>query len=136
MEPTGITGITFRPIARPDMFPKGIVNFSLTLIDRYAIHGCLLRHSETSEKIEDAFVSNPFISWKDREGNSQGYQVFHAVTAEAREELTREVIKRYQEWAKGNAILSRMYQEGNDQKDSNIPDETSPSDEEGEAADK
>lgn len=65
---------------------------SVTVGGAFAVHGIKITESE-----KGLFVSMPSNSYKDGNGNTKYSDVFHAVTAEARNELNDKVMTAYEQ---------------------------------------
>ena len=64
---------------------------SVTLDGMFAVHGLRVMESEKGR-----FVNMPSTSYKDRDGNTQYNDTFHAITKSAREAINQAVLNAYE----------------------------------------
>ena len=64
---------------------------SVTLDGMFAVHGLRVMESEKGR-----FVNMPSTSYKDRDGNTQYNDTFHAITKSAREAISQAVLNAYE----------------------------------------
>ena len=78
-----------------------LANMNITLDDCLAINGI-----KVIEGSKGRFISFPQTSYKDKDGNTQYRDIVFPCTKEARAALDRVLMKKYEEWADGEATLS------------------------------
>lgn len=78
-----------------------LANMNITLDDCLAVNGI-----KVVEGSEGRFISFPQTSYKDKHGNTQYKNIVFPCTKEARAALDRVLMKKYKEWADGEATLS------------------------------
>lgn len=76
-------------VDNPDSATKAYA--SVTLDGMFAVHGLRVMESEKGR-----FVNMPSTSYKDREGNMQYNDTFHAITKSAREAINQAVLNAYE----------------------------------------
>lgn len=77
-----------RMVDNPDSATKAFA--SVTLDGMFAVHGLRVMESEKGR-----FVNMPSTSYKDRDGNTQYNDTFHAITKTAREAINQAVLNAY-----------------------------------------
>lgn len=80
---------------------KILANMNITIDDCLAVNGI-----KVIEGSEGRFISFPQTSYKDKHGNTQYRDIVFPCTKEARAALDRVLMKKYEEWATGEATLS------------------------------
>lgn len=78
-----------------------LANMNITLDDCLAVNGI-----KVIEGRKGRFISFPQTSYKDKHGNTQYMDIVFPCTKEARAALDRVLMKKYEEWAGGEATLS------------------------------
>ena len=76
-------------VDNPDSATKAYA--SVTLDGMFAVHGLRVMESEKGR-----FVNMPSTSYKDRDGNTQYNDTFHAITKSAREAINQAVLNAYE----------------------------------------
>ena len=76
-------------VDNPDSATKAFA--SVTLDGMFAVHGLRVMESEKGR-----FVNMPSTSYKDRDGNTQYNDTFHAITKSAREAINQAVLNAYE----------------------------------------
>ena len=76
-------------VDNPDFATKAYA--SVTLDGMFAVHGLRVMESEKGR-----FVNMPSTSYKDRDGNTQYNDTFHAITKSAREAINHAVLNAYE----------------------------------------
>lgn len=76
-------------VDNPDSATKAFA--SVTLDGMFAVHGLRVMESEKGR-----FVNMPSTSHKDRDGNTQYNDTFHAITKSAREAINQAVLNAYE----------------------------------------
>lgn len=76
-------------VDNPDSATKAYA--SVTLDGMFAVHGLRVMESEKGR-----FVNMPSTSYKDRDGNTQYNDIFHAITKSARESINQAVLNAYE----------------------------------------
>ena len=76
-------------VDNPDSSTKAFA--SVTLDGMFAVHGLRVMESEKGR-----FVNMPSTSYKDRDGNTQYNDTFHAITKSAREAINQAVLNAYE----------------------------------------
>ena len=76
-------------VDNPDSATKAFA--SVTLDGMFAVHGLRVMESEKGR-----FVNMPSTSYKDRDGNTQYNDTFHAITKSAREAISQAVLNAYE----------------------------------------
>lgn len=78
-----------------------LANMNITIDDCLAINGI-----KVIEGTKGRFISFPQTSYKDKEGNTQYRDIVFPCTKEARAALDNVLMKKYEEWADGEASFS------------------------------
>lgn len=78
-----------------------LANMNITLDDCLAINGI-----KVIEGTKGRFISFPQTSYKDKAGNTQYRDIVFPCTKEARAAFDRVLMKKYEEWANGEATFS------------------------------
>ena len=78
-----------------------LANMNITLDDCLAINGI-----KVIEGKKGRFISFPQTSYKDRDGNRRYRDIVFPCTKEARAALDKVLMKKYEEWERGEATLS------------------------------
>lgn len=78
-----------------------LANMNITIDDCLAINGI-----KVIEGKKGRFISFPQTSYEDKDGNTQYRDIVFPCTKEARAALNRVLMKKYEEWATGEATLS------------------------------
>lgn len=78
-----------------------LANMNITLDDCLAINGI-----KVIEGTKGRFISFPQTSYKDKNGNTQYRDIVFPCTKEARAAFDRVLMKKYEEWANGEATFS------------------------------
>ncbi len=76
-------------VDNPDSATKAYA--SVTLDGMFAVHGLRVMEGEKGR-----FVNMPSTSYKDRDGNTQYNDTFHAITKSAREAINQAVLNAYE----------------------------------------
>ena len=76
-------------VNNPDSATKAYA--SVTLDGMFAVHGLRVMEGEKGR-----FVNMPSTSYKDRDGNTQYNNTFHAITKSAREAISQAVLNAYE----------------------------------------
>ena len=76
-------------VDNPDSATKAYA--SVTLDGMFAVHGLRVMEGEKGR-----FVNMPSTSYKDRDGNTQYNDTFHAITKSAREAISQAVLNAYE----------------------------------------
>ena len=76
-------------VDNPDSATKAFA--SVTLDGMFAVHGLRVMEGEKGR-----FVNMPSTSYKDRDGNTQYNDTFHAITKSARESINQAVLNAYE----------------------------------------
>ena len=76
-------------VNNPDSATKAYA--SVTLDGMFAVHGLRVMEGEKGR-----FVNMPSTSYKDRDGNTQYNDTFHAITKSAREAISQAVLNAYE----------------------------------------
>ena len=78
-----------------------LANMNITIDDCLAVNGI-----KVIEGTKGRFISFPQTSYKDKDGNTQYRDIVFPCTKEARAALDRVLMKKYEEWASGEATFS------------------------------
>lgn len=78
-----------------------LANMNVTIDDCLAVNGI-----KVIEGTKGRFISFPQTSYKDGHGNTQYRDIVFPCTKEARAALDRVLMKKYEEWASGEATFS------------------------------
>ena len=82
-----------------------LANMNITIDDCLAVNGI-----KVIEGTKGRFISFPQTSYKDNAGNTQYRDIVFPCTKEARAALDKVLMKKYEEWAGGEATLSSFPQ--------------------------
>lgn len=78
-----------------------LANMNVTIDDCLAVNGI-----KVIEGTKGRFISFPQTSYKDKNGNTQYRDIVFPCTKEARAALDKVLMKKYEEWANGEATFS------------------------------
>ena len=78
-----------------------LANMNITIDDCLAINGIKVINGK-----KGIFISFPQTSYKDKDGNKQYRDIVFPCTKEARAALDKVLMKKYEEWAGGEATFS------------------------------
>ena len=78
-----------------------LANMNITIDDCLAINGIKVINGK-----KGIFISFPQTSYKDKDGNKQYRDIVFPCTKEARAALDKVLMKKYEEWASGEATFS------------------------------
>lgn len=78
-----------------------LANMNITIDDCLAINGIKVINGK-----KGIFISFPQTSYEDKDGNTQYRDIVFPCTKEARAALDKVLMKKYEEWASGEATFS------------------------------
>ena len=78
-----------------------LANMNITIDDCLAVNGI-----KVIAGTKGRFISFPKTSYKDKDGNTQYRDIVFPCTKEARAALDKVLMKKYEEWERGEATLS------------------------------
>ena len=106
-------------VDNPDSATKAYA--SITLDGMFAVHGLRVMEGEKGR-----FVNMPSTSYKDRDGNTQYNDTFHAITKSAREAINQAVLNAYEFTLKQTQATEIDVQPSEDDESEDMDEEAEP----------